>query len=647
MKANRFRLVFALLTSALPLAITGCQTMASGSSPSNPGQKTLISMSVTPQQATLAPGTTQQFAATATYSDSTSANVSDTANWTVSTPTLATITSQGIATGIASGSTTVTASLDGISGSATASVATSVTTWHFDADRTGLNPGEGSLSPTNVNPATFGKLFSYFVDGYVYGQPLIVSNVTIDGISHNVLFAATEKDTVYAFDADTYSNGSPLWQTSLLQAGESPVTNGPIQPFEGVTSTPVVDLSSSTIYVVSVQSNVNGSTFRLNALDLSSGAQKFGGPITIQASVPGTNSDSVNGVVPLTTSCLQRAALLLTDGSVFIGFGSCHSGWLLAYDAKSLVQTGVFNASPNLNGEGKYASAGGVWMGGGGPAADESGNVYITTGNGPWDGATAFGDSVLKFSSQLDLLDYFTPDDYGYTNCADADLAAGGVMLVPGTSQAIAGGKTGKLYLVNTANLGKETSNDAGAEQALWFESDLVAPYLASCTDSNGSVWTTDINSYEIFGTSSYYNGSVYLGVTPTTTTAPAGVRQFFLSSSLTPGPYTTPNILQGSLGTTPFISSNGTSNGIVWMLDHGEPLQGGSTQTTATLRAYDAGDLTNALYNSAANPADTPGYGIKFSSPIVANGKVYISTGHDAVTVANPQGELDVFGLR
>jgi hypothetical protein len=528
--------------------------------------------------------------------------------------------------------------------------------WHFDAQRTGLNPNEASLSPATVTPQTFGKLFSYLLDGYEYGQPLLVSNLTINGGAHNVVFAATENDSVYAFDADNYGSGAPLWQVSLLQPGETPIVDGPIQPFQGITSTPVIDTTSNTTYVVSTQTltSTGVSTFRLNALDITTGKQKFGGPMTLQASVPGTNSDSVNGVASLTTSCVQRAALLLANSTVYIGFGGCHSGWLLAYDAQSLAQTGVFNASPNQNGEGTYASAGGIWMGGGGPAADDSGNVYVTTGNGPWDGQTAWGDSVLKFANngQLQLVDYFTPDDYRFMNCHDADLASGGLLLIPGGTEALAAGKTGKLYLVNTTNLGKEQANDAGATQTVpgVLSDQGFSPYPASCTDTLGT-WTTDVNSYEIFSTASYFNGSIYVGITPTATAIPVGIVQFQYSGTLTPLLESSPAMQLGSNGATAFISANGTANGILWIIDHGEPLQNqdpnGAAPTTATLRAYDTGNLDSELYDSGINVEDAPGYGIKFTSPIVANGKVYIGTGHDLTTVPNPRGELDVYGSK
>jgi hypothetical protein len=219
-------------------------------------------------------------------------------------------------------------------------------------------------------------------------------------------------------------------------------------------------------------------------------------------------------------------------------------------------------------------------------------------------------------------------------------------MLLPGTSELVSGGKGGKLYLNNASNLGHEQANDAGATQTLFFEPDLTSPYSSSCVDSLGT-HTTQVNSYEIFGTAAWFNGGIYLGVTPTSSTAAAGVRRFAYSGGkLTAGAYTTPSVQQDTRGTTPFISSNGTSDGIMWMIDEGQPL-GNANPSKATLRAYDANNLTNELYDSDANSADVPGYGIKFSSPVVANGKAYISTGHDPVSASSPQGEIDVYGLK
>jgi hypothetical protein len=216
------------------------------------------------------------------------------------------------------------------------------------------------------------------------------------------------------------------------------------------------------------------------------------------------------------------------------------------------------------------------------------------------------------------------------------------------------------MYLLNSANLGHETANDSGALQMQVWGAGLPAggTYVSSpCQDANGTAYTANITSYEIFGTSAYFNNYVYLGVTPTSSTAPGGVRQFEYGGTLSPFADTTPSINQGTRGTSPFISANGASNGIVWMIDEGFPLQNtqsdpanpGTTQppTSATLRAFDAASYPNELYNSSQNSTDVPGYGIKFSSPVVANGKVYMSTGHDLTTATNPKGEIDVYGLK
>ena len=631
----------------------------------------VTSIAVTPSTASFAMGSTQQFTATATYSDGSTGNVTTTSAWAAANTAVAIIDSSGLATGVASGSTSVTATLSGVSGSASVSVTQSsgagvnIPMFHVDANRSGLNPNETTLTTSNVSSATFGKLFSVLVDGYVYGTPLIMSNLTVNGAPHNVLYVATENDSVFAFDSDT---GAPLWQQTLLQSGEAPI-GGPINPYEGVTGTPVIDTSTDTLYVVSVQKAPNvAAYFRLNALDIATGAITSSAQIVAQ--VPATNSDAVNGIETLNTSCIQRAALQLAYGNVYIGFGGCHSGWLLAYDEGSLAQVGVFNMSPNDNGEGAYASAGGVWMGGGGPVADGNGNIFVTTGNGPYDptalpatgtmkGAGAWADSVLRFNSTLNLKDSFTPQDYAFMDCNDADLASGGLMMIPGTNpaQVVAGGKMGKLYFLNSTDLGGEKTGDTGALQTLEWgaaapgQSPLVNPYTGSCTDSAGTHSAT-INSFEIFGTSAYFNGSIYLGITPTASGIPSGIRQFtYTGGTWVPGTDTTQSTQQDTRGTTPFISANGTSEGILWMVDQGQPLQTAASggPTTATLRAYDASDLsTGELYDSNQNGnADVPGYGIKFSSPVVANGKVYISTGHDLTTVAKPQGEINIYGLK
>ncbi len=623
---------------------------------------TPTSIAVTPSDPSFANGTTQQFTATATYGNNTTADVTSSVTWSSSNTAIATISSGGLGTGQGGGTTTISALMGSVTGSTTATVTVSgtanITTWHVDTNRSGLNNQETVLTTANVAPATFGKLFSCPVDGYVYGSPLILSNQTVNGVKHNVLYVATENDSVYAYDADTCGGGTPLWKVTLLQSGETPLADEAILPYVGVTSTPVIDAATGSLYVVSAEESSAGGTFRLSALNVATGAEKFGGPVTINASVAATNSDSVDGIQTLDTSCLQRAALLLANGNVYIGFGGCHSGWLLAYKASTLAQVGVFNASTKLNGEGSFASAGGIWMGGAGPVADSDGNVYVTTGNGPWDGQTAWGDSVLKFgptpiagaNGTMQPIDYFTPSIYQFMDCFDADLAAGGLLLIPGSTTLIAGGKTGTMYLVDSANLGHESSNDAGALQEQVWGAGLTfgGTYQQSCQDSTGTNYA-NIASYEIFGSAAYFNGAAFLGVTPTSASAPGGVRQFDFTSILSAQSDTADYQSEGTYGTTPFVSANGTSDGIVWYINEGNPLQNATkaAPTSASLVGYDASNYPTQLYSSTANSGDTPGYGIKFSSPVVANGKVYISTGTDLTTVSNPRGEIDVYGLK
>jgi hypothetical protein len=647
-------------------AITASTGGQSGTASLTVAAPALTAITIAPANPSFTVGSSEQFTATARYNNGTTADVTSKVAWASSNTAVTTISASGLATGKSAGSATISASMNGATFTTQATVAAAptpigavdITTWHVDANRSGLNSKEQVLTPSNVSTTGFGKLFSYLVDGYVYGSPLIKSNVMINGTARDVLYVATEKDSVYAFDADNYGTGNPLWKISLLKTGESPLSSGPIKPYQGVTSTPVIDPSTGTLYVVSALTSSAGSSFRLSALDITTGAQKFGGPVTIQASVAATNSASVNGVQTLNTSCIQRAALLLANGNIYMGLGACHSGWLLAYSASTLKQIGVFNSSTKLNGEGTYASAGGVWMGGGGPVAESSGNIYVSTGNGPWDGQTAFADSILKFgptpqagpNGTMQPIDYFTPYVYQFMNCYDSDLAGGGLLMIPGTTRIIAGGKTGTMYLVDGANLGHESNNDTGAiQEVLWGDGlNGGSPYQQSCQDTAGINYA-NIASYEIFGTSAYFNGNIYLGVTPTLSGAPAGVRQFIYSGKLTPAGDTANYQLQGTRGTSPFISSNGSKDGIVWMIDQGYPLQNsaGSAPTSATLRAYDAQDYPEEIYDSNLRSGDQPGYGIKFSSPVVANGRVYIATGHDLTTVPNPQGEIDVYGLK
>jgi hypothetical protein len=516
-----------------------------------------------------------------------------------------------------------------------------IPTWHMDNGRSGLNSNETQLTPANVNAASFGKLFSYAVDGYAYAQPLYMSNLRINGSSHNVVFVATEMASVYAFDADNFGDGSPLWKTSLLQPGAVPQPGGNPKPAQGLTSTPVIDTGSDTMYLVSAQDNGGVFSFRLHAIDITTGQQRAGSPVTIHASVPGTNAEAVNGVITLNNSCLQRAALLLSRGTLYIGFSACPTGWLLSYDAASLNQIAVLNMSPDVDGYGQFGGAGGVWMGGGGPAADDQGNVYVSTGNGFYNAGPEWGDSILKVDAQLHINDHFTPYDWSFLQCRDLDVSAGGVMLVPGQSQLVGGGKAGKMYLINTTNMGQMQPNDAGAAQTLFFSPGATSQ---TCVTNKGDTVTGDMGKTSFYGTAAWFNGSLFVG------NDPGPVKQFTLSSGhLTAGATTAESISAFSYGTTPFVSSNGTSAGILWVLDHGQPIQDpfASSPAPAVLRAYDATNIAHLLYSSAQNPADAPGFGIKFTEPIVANGKVFVETAHDSLSTASPQGELDVYGLK
>jgi hypothetical protein len=516
-----------------------------------------------------------------------------------------------------------------------------IPTWHVDNGRSGLNSNETQLTPANVNAAGFGKLFSYAVDGYSYAQPLYISNLRINGSSHNVVFVATEMASVYAFDADNFGDGSSLWKTSLLQPGDVPQPGGNPQPAQGLTSTPVIDTGSNTMYLVTAQKSSTGAfSFRLHALDIATGQEHAGSPVAIHASVPGTNAESVNGVITLNNSCLQRAALLLSHGTLYIGFSACPTGWLLSYDAASLNQIAVLNMSPNMDGYGQFGGAGGVWMGGGGPAADDQGNVYVSTGNGFYDDGPEWGDSILKVDSQLHINDHFTPYDWSFLQCRDLDVSAGGIMLVPGQSQLVGGGKAGKMYLINTTNMGQMQANDAGAAQTLFFSPGATSQ---TCVTNKGETVTGDMGKTSFYGTAAWFNGSLFVG------NDPGPVKQFILNSGhLTAGAATAEQISPFSYGSTPFVSSNETSAGVLWVLDHGHPIQDPvASPAPAVLRAYDAANITHLLYSSAQNGADTPGFGIKFTEPIVANGKVFIATAHDTLSSASPQGELDVYGLK
>ena len=505
-----------------------------------------------------------------------------------------------------------------------------VTTYHNDNARTGQFTQETVLTPANVNSNKFGKMFTTAVDGWVYAQPLYLAGVSIGGSTHNVLYVATDHDTLYAIDAD---NGTVYWHFSLVPTGGSTVDSindlancTDAVPEVGITGTPVIDASTGTIYLV-VKSKVGTKFYQyLHAIDVSTAAEKFGGPVNIQGSVPGTASDG-NGTTlsfsPRNEN--QRAALLLENGHVVIGWSShCDiltwHGWVMSYNANTLKQEGVYNTSPN-------GSSNGVWMSGGGLAADAGGNIYFVTGNGTWNGTTDLGDSIIKLGApsggSFPVVDYFTPFNQASLANTDEDLASGGVVLLPtlpnGQQLLAQMAKEGKIYLVDRNNMGKYCINQTPA-----------------CTNSDTNIVQEVPNAtIGVWGSPAYWNGYVYWGAASDWTGAPDNLKAFSFNANNSGLLSTTPTSKSsntfGFSAPVPSISANGTTGGIAWGLDNStfdSPCSGGSN--CQVLYAYDATNLGTMLYNSsqAANLRDVPGGGaVKFATPIIANGKVYFGS--------------------
>lgn len=481
-----------------------------------------------------------------------------------------------------------------------------VYTEHNDVFRSGQNTSETYLTTSNVNSNQFGKLFTYSLDGYAVAQPLYVSGLSIPGQgTHNVIFVATQHDSVFAYDADNLQS-TPLWSVNFTNAANG-ITTVPIADQGcgnvtkytevGIMGTPVIDAGSNTMYV-SVKTMENGNyVHRLHALDITTGAEKFGGPVQITGSVntqKGTlNFDSL--------SQEQRPGLLLSNGVVYIAFGSngCDrgaQGWVMAYDEATLKQVGVFCTMPNS------PYGGSVWQGGVGLGADASGNVYAITANGLFDantGGSDFGDTFLKLGlvgSQLVWTDYFTPYDQQTMSQNDLDLGSGGALLLPDQSGnyphlILGAGKTGNIYVINRDNMGQYNPN--GNSQ--------IVQYI---TGQLGAV----------YGAPVYWNNNVYF----------VPVHDAIKAFSVTNGLLSTTPVAKSfnvqSQG-NPSISANGNSNGILWMVR--------SYLTTSTmLSAFNASALKTELYNTTkAGSRDTLGGIMRFVTPTIANGRVYVGT--------------------
>jgi chitodextrinase len=630
---------------------------------------TPISVSISPKRAAIAIGQTQTYVATVS-NDSQNLGVT----WAVDTipggnaATLGTIDATGKyappTSGTIGGAHTITAtSKADITKNATASIAVTdligVTTYHNDLSRDGVNTREFALTTANVKTATFGKLFSCTVDGAIYAQPLWAANLTIGSIKHNVIIVATTHDSLYAFDADA-SPCVTLWHVNLIDnphggtAGETSVPSGPtgnlvgsgfgdITPEVGITGTPVIDPSTNTLYVVSKSVIASGPTFfqRLHALDLTTGSEKLSGPVSITGAItfPG-NFDGGATVAFDPRNESQRPGLALVNGVVYISWASHedhdqYHGWVIGYNASTLVQVpnAVFNTTPNsVNGAG-YAR-GGIWMGGGAPAADSSGNLYFLTGNGTFDadtGGSNYGDSTMKLSTSagLSVADWFTPADQSNLDGGDGDHGSGGAAILvdqpagPVQHLVIGGGKQGNLFLLNR---------------------DLMGHYGLNVTPPNSNAVQILNVGNAIFSTSAFWNNSLYI--------APAGGPLQAYPFNTASGMFNTSAATQSSVsygfpGATPSVSANGAANGIVWATDSSQYCTNQSPRCgPAVLHAYDATNLNMELWNSSGVAADKAGNAVKFTVPTVANGKVYIGTrGNDSTN--GGVGELDVYGLK
>ena len=511
-----------------------------------------------------------------------------------------------------------------------------VLTFHNNQARDGTNSKEYALTTTNVTSSTFGKIFSCAVDGATYTQPLWVPNINIGSTTHNAIFVATQHDSAYAFDADA-SPCVQLWKVNLLDtahggaAGESPASTldlgsgfSDIQPEIGVTGTPVIDTSSKTMYLVSKSEDVSGGFHvRLHALSLLDGSEKFGGPVTTSASVTGNGAGAVGTTVSFDQRMEhQRSGLTLANGVVYVAWAAHedadpYHGWMIGFNASTLAKVSVYNATPN-------GTRGGIWMGGGAPAVDSSNNLYVLTGNGTFDDTSGnFGDSALKLSSTLSLTDWFTPYNQSTLEVNDTDLASSGLLLLPDQTTGpahllVASGKEGRVYLINR---------------------DAMGHFCSTCMTTDTNV----LQSFFVtnnFGTPAFWQNALYFGgadfgnagdfVKRFVFTPGVGFSTTAASKSTTRFPFP---------GAQPSLSSNGTTNGIVWAIDasqFGPPSSRGTGP--AVLHAYDASNVAIELWNSsqAAASRDKAGNAVKFTAPTVANGRVYLST----------RSEIDVYGL-
>ncbi len=501
-----------------------------------------------------------------------------------------------------------------------------VTTSQYGPARTGANLTESTLTPRNVNASQFGKVGAYPVDGPVYAQPLFLPAVTVPGKGvHDLVFVATEHDSVYAFDAQATGAAEPLWHVSFLSSNVSPVPAHDVEcplisPEVGITSTPAIDIETGTLYVLARTKEHKGPlgdqyVQKLHALAVTTGVEKFGGPVAIHAYTMGHGAGNSHGAIRFDPRRQNpRAAVLLLQGKVYLTWASScdagpYHGWIMAYDAHTLKQQAVLNTSPDANDAG-------IWLSDTGPAADGDGNIYVPTGNGRFDAADGghdYGDSVLKLrmdGGKLAVADYFTPFNQKELDANDEDLGSGGAVLLPdqpGTyaHQLLAGGKGGTLYVINRDHMGGYHTLTDGHALGTWR-----FPKLS------------------LFGAPAYWNGHVYV-VAGGDVLRDLALRNGKLSLAHAAGLPKFPDA-----GATPVVSALGSRDGIVWAIATYDWQRSGPP---AILHAYDAADVRHELYSSEQNSArDRAGEALRFTIPLVANGRVYVGT----------RRELDVYGL-
>ncbi len=528
----------------------------------------------------------------------------------------------------------------------------SVVTQMYDNGHTGWNSHETRLTVANVK-SNFRFFFKVRTDGQTYAQPLYVPALKMGRLgTHNVVFVATENNTVYAFDADRAH--APLWSKNLTPSGETLQVaddyNNTRVPQIGITGTPVIDAASGTLYAVAASKTTSTATVfhqRLHALDITNGKERLNSPVDIVAKYPGTGGtqDGNGNVVfdPLVE--FNRPALLLFSGNIYTAWGSHedngdYQGWVIAYDKTSLAQVGVFNTSPNLP---TGVGGGSIWQASIGLVADDA-SIYALTANGPFDTAGSnYGDSALRLGSSLNLADYFTPCNQQELNDLDVDLGSGGMMVLPdqatGPTKLITfTGKEGSIYLVDRTAMGGYTptqvpdnvSCNDNVVQELWR---VLGTAPTDGNSNRDAYWGAPAYFRDWSGHQYVYFPGDYSPIT-----------EFDLvNGSLTAGttaggnPNQTPsseyNFPHG--GTIPTISSNGgdPSTAILWAIRRALPPSDG--YGPLTLDAFAATDLTNQIVFDI--PAGSWNFhNDAFLIPTVANGKVYVSSG----------GELDVFGV-